>query len=310
MTIGAFLSCMNRLGGQRNSHSPQIRRTLSPRTLLPTRASSASGKLPIALAVGLLAAAVAGEASADLIAYDQFVGYDAGQLVGQGKGFGWANAWQGDTDYTVSSSGGLTHGYLPDVTDGGSASTGSAGGSVSRDLGTPITSPGSYYFGFLMKASGNAHNAYLGLVENGDGTGNLLYGGSWNSNSTWRLAKRDGSSYWDRDTHVAETANTTLFVLKLYMSASGTDASSLYVNPANAAVLSGTPNAYYTFTHDFGRVSTVRAGLSNRTGATGSFIFDEVRIGTEAGDMFSEVPEPTSLALLAVAGLALWKRRK
>jgi len=245
-----------------------------------------------------------------LIAYDQFVGYDPGQLVGQDKGFGWADAWGGDTDYTVSDSAGLTHGALPGVTYGGSARTGSTSGAIRRDLATPLSTPGTYYFGFLLKAAGNAHNAVLGLDEGENTSDNLAYGGAWNSRAFWRLAQKDGSAYSDHNTFVRETANTTLFVMVLELKSSGQDRSKLYVNPANAAGLSNVPQAEHFYTNDFSQVATVRAGLTNQSTSVGSFVFDEIRIGTQAADMFSLIPEPGTLASLALGGLVALRRRR
>jgi len=309
MRILAFPPCAAPLGGQQTVSLGETTRLVPPRTSAPARPRSLPAKFLIVLTVGLLGAAVTERASADLIAYDQFVGYDAGQLVGQGKGFGWADAWEGNTNFTVSDSGGLTHGALPGLTDGGGASTGSTNGGVWRDLETPLPGVGTYYFGFLMKASGNAHNAVLGLDENGDGSGNIAYGGSWNSESYWCLAEKDGTGYSHSNTFIPETSNTTLFVMVLYLKASGQDIAVLYVDPANAARLAQMHNAERYYANDFGQVSTVRAGL-NINGPNDSFVFDEIRIGTNPEDMFSVIPEPGTLSLLALGGLAVLRRRR
>ena len=310
MTRSAVFPCVAPLGGRQTVSFTETTHSVPPRRSARARSGPLPEKFLIVLMVGLLGAAGTEPASADLIAYDQFVGYDAGQLVGQGKGSGWGDVWENRTEYGVSDSDGLTHSSLSGVTAGGSASTGTAGGGVWRDLATPPASPGTYYFGFLMKASGNAHNAVVGLVENDDGTGNILYSGSWNSQATWRMAERDGADYSDRDTHIAETGNTTLFVVKLYLRATSPDSAALYVNPADAAALSAAPNAEYSYVRDFSQVSMVRAAVVNQGASNGSFIFDEIRIGTEAADMFSTVPEPMSLALLALGGLVTVLRRR
>lgn len=44
---------------------------------------------------------------------------------------------------------------------------------------------------------------------------------------------------------------------------------------------------------------------------TGSFAFDEIRIGTTFSDVVTAVPEPSSaLLVLAVASLAYWRRSR
>ena len=92
--------------------------------------------------------------------------------------------------------------------------------------------------------------------------------------------------------------------------ASGSDEAVLYVNPADADTFASMHNANRVYTNDFGHVSRVTASVYNMGGSVGSFVFDEIRIGTTPEDMFSVIPEPATLAMLALGGLAVLRRRR
>lgn len=257
-----------------------------------------------------------------LIAYDQFTDYADGPLIGTGEGFGWgANTWTGSfpaaLSPTVSSTGGLT---VPAVTSAGGGGLTVSGGSetndgfISRSLATPITASGTYYFSFVMQMSGSPHNA-AGFIDEGsavsDGSAERLYAGAWNNESEWRIIAKDGTSFPSVTTGISETTVPTHFVLRLNMNSSGNDTAQLFVNPADAAALSGAPDSAWTYLNDFEQISSVGVLLTNIdvSGAQGDIAFDEIRLGTEASDMFGAVPEPSALLQL-LGGLLLLQRRR
>jgi hypothetical protein len=256
--------------------------------------------------IGLM---VGSPAQAALVAYDQFVGYNNGVLTGQGKGFGWDNNWSGGLADTST---GLSYGSLP--TAGGKALTANSTSQYSgfnRNLASGLTN-GTYYAGWLaQKGTSNPDQLWLSLD-----TSNVLDrigAGIWPSSSTtWRLIRRDSSSWGDLDTQVNISNDTTFFVMKLDLQAGGADTARVFINPTSAGDLTnGNADQTYTFGGTGIANPLVRVAFSRRTPnpgtATDQVAFDEFRLGTEAEDMFSEItviPEPVSL-LTGLAGLTL-----
>lgn len=250
-----------------------------------------------------------------LLAYDQFADYTNGPLKGQGQGFGWgANTWNGATgDYeaTVTNTGNLSYGSLS--TAGGGATGGANGAAdnlwVNRDLGTPITAPGTYYFGFLLQQTGiaDAKHNYIRLQAGG---GSWAGAGSWNSSTEWQLIRNNGGGYGTVSTGDSEDNDLTYFVIKLAFNASSDEIAYLYVDPADAAALAGSADASYTFSTQWDTISTIQASLVGQSGDVGTMAFDEIRLGTEAADMFSIIPEPSTFALAAFGLLGLARRKR
>ena len=146
--------------------------------------------------------------SAALIAYDQFTGYTDGNLVGQGEGFGFGtNNWVGQTNAsgaTATSTGNLTYTGL--TTTGGGAVSGNNGtgdnGWLLRNLENPITTTGTYYFGFLMNETGNPNKAGF-RIQDSAGTHNAG-AGAWDGQNNWQMYyTQNGSSYNKIDSGVA-----------------------------------------------------------------------------------------------------------
>ena len=274
---------------------------LKPRTLIPA----------VALASMAL---VATTTQAELLAYDQFTGYTDGVLNGQGQGFGWSGNWSGNGNPTVSNTGGLTDGALPVAGGGASTGTDTTNGTwvgITRTLANPITTSGTYYFGYLIQQPvDGAHHNLLRLQD--ASADHWAAGGSWNDSSQWQLVRKDGSgsAFGSENTGVNETANVTHLVIKFELNTSGNETISLYVDPIDAAALSVAGDASYTYSTQWSDISKVNAARNIQSGNVGNMAFDEIRIGTEAADMFSVIPEPGSLALLGLGGLLVASRRR
>jgi hypothetical protein len=225
---------------------------------------------------------------------------------------GYAGRRQG---YTLGT--GLTHDNIPGEAGGSAYATLAANGSValSPTLGTPMASAGTYYFGFLMQFSGSPHASVFSFSESAGqpGNDNIAYAGIWNSQpSRWDLAWADPVGSWGTANGGASSTNTTLFVIKLELGA--TDKTTLYINPLNAAALSGAGNATKTYGNDFGDVSSVAIELVSTSSALKSITLDEIRIGTTAQDMFDVIPIPEPSAAMVALGLGgtwmLGRRRR
>ncbi|MFC1463013.1 hypothetical protein ACFLQU_05335 [Verrucomicrobiota bacterium] len=245
-------------------------------------------------ALALVALTLATSAHAELMAYDQFTDYTDGNLVGQGQGSGWgANKWvdigDGDT-VSVSNSLGLTNSALPGLSAGGGAMTGTASGDlagVKRNLETALLT-GTNYFGFIMQVTNSPYHAAFAID---DGISQCVaYGGIWDAQGTWQLARKDGAGWGRINTGIAVTTDPTFFVIKLELGA--TDTARLFVNPANAAALAGAGDASYTYGQQFSQSGPALPAFwrQDNGGNTGNFTIDEIRFGTEAEDMFSAIP--------------------
>jgi hypothetical protein len=260
-------------------------------------------------------------ARAGLIAYDQFAGYTDGQLAGQGQGFGWGtNVWGGNTYMQVSGAGGLTFAGIVGAGGGGDTNSGGSedkDGVLNRNLASPVTAPGTYYLGFLYQISSqhSPHNAAVRIGDTDASSPEQLFGGAWNSESAWQLSKNDGDIWGNVSTGITKTTNVTHFVMKVNLVTGLGDFAELFVNPANAAALAGLGDASIQFSNDFNGIRNIAIVLTNQDDFLGDFSFDEIRLGTEASDMFGAVPEPSSLvlatgALVAFAVFRLRNRRR
>jgi len=245
-------------------------------------------------------------ARAELIAYDQFDGYTDGELNGQGQGFGWAGPWDGSTDAIVLNTGNLTNVLLETYGGGASLGTNTSYGeyAVTRVLETAITNAGTYYFGFLIQQThpGANHN-FLRLKDTSGSVWSCA--GSWNSLTTWQLIRKDpagpGQSAWDSiGTGVNETEDITHMVIKFELGAAGSGVASLYINPANAAALGGSANATYTYSSPWTEIYSVSASRTTLSGKDGVMAFDEIRLGTEAADMFDPIYRPPTGTVLII----------
>jgi hypothetical protein len=108
-----------------------------------------------------------------------------------------------------------------------------------------------------------------------------------------------------------------LIVLKLtldtFSAANTKDGAVVWINPNDITSL-GASTISEAAEVDLSGVTVIRfqAGNQNANGTNAFFFGDEVRVGFTAGDVLPTVPEPSSVALAAVGGTALffWRRRR
>ncbi|PAW77613.1 MAG: hypothetical protein B9S32_10035 [Verrucomicrobia bacterium Tous-C9LFEB] len=275
-------------------------------------------KIIPALAVcALTLAAYPATGHATLLAYESF--NTTGNLIGQATSTGFTSSW---TQY-VSGSGtgtatvyadGLTYSGL--LSQGGRAyvvptGTGATGARASLtssiNSGTLYVScllnvdEGLRYFGLALSTSNAAEALVIG--HNSGGANWTLSGGAmtgWTKAGTTTTNTNDSGVAYQYDT-------TTLLLLRIDFNASGaSERVRLYVDPSTTASSTDDLTALvdcYTGTSvnlDITGI-TLAAGYTSGVNTSSLVSFDEIRLGTDLGDVLV-VPEVGSCSL-AVAGL-------
>lgn len=260
--------------------------------------------------------------SAGLIAEDNFDTYTAGAgLAGNNGGTGWGGAWATNTTFTTPTvvAGGLSYANGSVVNNGGANAlqftfTGEAGGIsdgvLSRALGASQT--GTVYMSLLFRDTVNADLGAAGsnndFVQWGFDTGtanppvsSLRRNGTMQARSTTSAANSDDSGI------VSVLGDTYMLVLKVENSGGNYNAVSLYVNPSSN-VEPGTTDAFKSADSGIASLDNFVSRSAFHEDAD-TFQIDAIRIGTEFKDVVP-IPEPGSLALLALGGLLVARRRR
>ena len=252
---------------------------------------------------------------ADMLAYESFSGQAGQTLAGMNGGTGFAGAWEaGDLGpdnsaaYQVQANS-LSGGTAPSA--GGRVAAlaqYSLGSGLSRDLATPIGTPGTtVYISMLVRADGTlnegASGGFFGLLLNGSTTTPAL-------SQDLFIGKTGGGSFGLEDrggnnSHLSPTAAaigaSNLLVVKAQFAASGVDTFTLYVNPTPGNMGTGVVKQ----DSFLGMINSVSLY------STGAFSLGELRVGTTLGDAIPAgetlvaVPEPASVVLLSLGGLGV-----
>jgi hypothetical protein len=225
------------------------------------------------------------------------------------SGSGWAGAWSGDSQPTITSPG-LTYTSGGDelIVAGNKASSGS-GGSLKKAertiSNTNLDNNGtSLWMSFLITGATGTAQTNVNLSEKFFvGQGNKTSGAS-----TWTLSD-DGQSGFDFNSGVT-ASGMTAYLVTLIEFASGNETAWLWINPSLSATpskssaangLSGTVIASFEFDKIFMYFS------GNNSGA-----IDELRFGSTFADV-SPVPEPSAVLfgtlVCGVFALAIAKRQ-
>ena len=242
----------------------------------------------------------AGSARATLVAYDPFAySPGAGALANQNGGSGWTGTWGPGTNNVVSP--GLTYSKnsVALATSGNSSET--AGGNIGNFRALPGTiSTGTAYVSLLAKLDGGtAGNSYAGVSLFNGGSENLFIGQPSGS-TVWGLDQATGPQL----TSVPEDGTVHLFVVQIDYGAGagGNDRVRMYVDPTPGLAAPDVAAAI--------DVSTTRSAAFNQiriqSGAN-QVAFDEVRVASDYAS--TTVPEPASLAVVAMGAVGLLARR-
>ena len=126
----------------------------------------------------------------------------------------------------------------------------------------------------------------------------------------WALGSQNPVSAVAQTSVSSDTTETTLLVYKLY--GNGTDTlAALYVNPTPGDTEPASADATYTLVTDGTRsVNWVAMRSWNTYGGSDTLsLWDEIRIADTWADAVP-VPEPATVGLLALGGVALLRRRR
>ncbi len=255
-------------------------------------------------------------ARATLMVYEGFAStnYTAGQLLNQSPaitGFV-TNAWSGSTNIAAGgASQALTYSNIVSDNTGGSYTT-AVGGRTTRAMsttlgGNTVLGTNTYYISLMMQVSTVASTNYRAFeLESQFNNRNFQFGAAADTGSiNWGMRVTTATSTFltNVSTVTAVTNQTVFAVLKLrYSSAANDDAVDLWVNPSDLSSEAGSTNFVTISGFDFLHNSAKNISLASFTG-TGRASWDEMRVGTTWADV-TPVPEPSTLAMLGLAGLA------
>jgi hypothetical protein len=256
----------------------------------------------------LLSATVAICAAISATAYSQFQQYDGfayttnTTLAGNGT---WSNVNTGTAPIIVADS--LTVSGLQAPT----------GNKVSWDAGniqeainlfgaTNTTGATFFSFAFQLTSLPTATTYSFGLAQN-----TTTYGAT-----VWLRADGSGFNVGVNKGTTATNAvyapgtlslNTTYFLVGSYefVAGSANDIASLWINPDSSTFDTlPSPSATITSTNSGGDISGISGFLLRGANGSPAGLMDELRIGTDWADV-TPVPEPSTYAMLALAGVAL-----
>ncbi len=253
-------------------------------------------------AVTVLYLVLGQSADADLIAYEGFDYTSGDEIKTLAGGTGWTNAWNGDSEIEVGTSG-LSYtdsfGNQLEVTGNSAKVDDSSGKKIERTLNF---SGSELWTSFLVQGVTGNDVANFSLEQKlsvGQGEGDI-------NGSNWTMHDQDGLV---RDSGLAASSSTH-FIVTLVEFSGGDERAWFWINPdlSSAPAKSDSVNgASGDSVKDF-ELTKVQAWLGNPDAT-----IDEIRLGTTFADVapFTAIPEPSSLfPLLLLSALMSTKRRR
>jgi hypothetical protein len=261
------------------------------------------------LRIFILAAACAAfqRADATLLFEDGF-NYTAGAL-GSGdvspSGLS-GNAWGGGNSHITVVSGDLTYSGLEDLGGNSFQDIWAATGAGTVFNTYSDQNSGSIYYSFLLDATAApGTSTYLTALNAGNSTPNgssdELQVDVAPATGGYEVGLRTPGKSITLDTATVLSVNTTYLVVAEYtFGASGVSSASLFLDPVAGG---SQPTAAVTLAGN-GTVTDIDdVGFKSQTGTTGTFLMDNILIGTTWADVTPQAtPEPASLSLM-LAGM-------
>lgn len=232
--------------------------------------------------------------------------YSTGNLAGQAGGTGFTGAWTtvGDAGAATVQAGSLAYSTLATSGNKTYVSPNVAASGASRTFSN--MNSGTVYMSFLINQDEGTRFFALRLY---DGAAQNLLIGRGTAGTSWILGNTLGVA---QDTGVAATLDTTfLMVLRIDFNASGANERlRLYVNPTlGTEPLTAQVDGTTTSSFQINKLD-IAGGQTGGGNTVSKGWFDEIRFGTTYADV-TPVPEPATLALLSLGGLAvLFLRRR
>lgn len=292
-------------------------------------------------AAALLAAGMATTADATPLVYEGFAYDDTGTVDGASGGTGFAGNWAGLNTAADVDSAGLTWGTLP--VSGNYATVTGGSGSSSRNIGSTLSDAGlmangqTVWFSVLLDFTGtNRSNANLNFALGSDGFHEYVAGPGGTFGERLNLETGEGigfalttrsstakdveSAYWqntDADDNAEQIIQNTditdlinrwsgdrlLIVGRIDWGADDLANESITLYAPDTNLVLGAGKTWSSIAAlDQSAFDTVAFSMA------GGADIDEIRFGATSGDVL--VPEPGSLALLGLGGLAFARRRR
>ena len=256
--------------------------------------------------VACLITSVTFSTSAALVASDSF-DYSAGSIDGQNGGTGFSGAWSSPTAEQVTS-GSLSQIGLPtagnklEITGGGSTIT------VSRPANIfDLSADATHYVSVLMNKGGTGGQSGEFAKLHFQATSGFFGGFEFRSDEKVALQTRAGAV---TGTEVLALNTDYLFVMKIVTTAASVangDVFSLAWFKAGDAIPANEASITWDLTYSINNGAPGNSSAQFISGASITTGYDELKIGTEFGDV---IPEPATLGLVGLVGAALLAGRR
>jgi hypothetical protein len=252
-------------------------------------------------ALGLLTTAILVCGTAGATTITETFTYSDGDLAGKGNSSeGWTGSWGVDGNQSMVVSGQVA------TCTGGSNLKNFNYRAFESALSITAASPTIWLsWDMKMDIAGTAGYDYVALVDGEAGA----FGRPMSNSGNWSAFYSLSDPYYaDSGVSIPDGVWSSLCV-KLVPTGDGIASGTMWVNP-NYSLAEDDPSQVapiLTFTTDFGNTSVTTFQLRSRSYDANVTSFDNIRVSDESS-LF--VPEPTTMGLLTVGAIALFRRRR